>query len=93
MSGLIGLAVTVMIRNGLVPLIVMIVNSSVVSVSLLLSKLTPLALWLPDMAGRRLFGPSQIGGGLGAVPGGFVMAGWALAFCAAAAVVFAPRDA
>jgi ABC-2 type transport system permease protein len=93
LSGLIGLAVTVMIRNGLVPLIVMIVNSSVVSVSLLLSKLTPLAQWLPDLAGRRLFGPNQIEGGLSAVPGGSVMAGWTLAFCAAAAVVFTRRDA
>ncbi len=94
LSGLLGFAVTVMIRNGVIPLIVLIMNSSLVSVSLLLSKLTPLAHYLPDLAGRRLFGGVRtVEGGLSAVPGGLVMTGWAVVFCIAAGVVFARRDA
>lgn len=94
LSGLLGFAVTVIIRNGVIPLIVLIANSSVVSVSLLLSKLTPLAHYLPDLAGRRLFGGVRtVEGGLDAVPGGLVMTGWAVLFCIAAGFVFARRDA
>ncbi|MEU4197999.1 hypothetical protein AB0E69_39315 [Kribbella sp. NPDC026611] len=94
LSGLIAFAFTVLLRNGVVPLIVLIVNSSVVSVSFLLTKLTPLAYWLPDLAGRRLFvGVRTSEGGLGALPGGLVMTGWAVACCLGAAVLFARRDA
>ncbi|MFK4086453.1 hypothetical protein ACI2LF_20245 [Kribbella sp. NPDC020789] len=94
LSGLLGFAITVMIRNGVVPLIVLIVNSSLVSVSYLLTKLTSLAFWLPDLAGRRLFGGVRtVDGGLDAVPGGLVMAGWAVLFCVAAGFVFTRRDA
>jgi ABC-2 type transport system permease protein len=93
-SGLLGFAVAVILRNGVVPLIVLIANSSLVSVSLLLTKITPLAHWLPDLAGRRLFGGVRtVDGGLDAVPGGFVMAGWAVLLCLLAGFVFARRDA
>jgi hypothetical protein len=81
-SGLLGFAVAVILRNGVVPLI------------LLLTKITPLAHWLPDLAGRRLFGGVRtVDGGLDAVPGGFVMAGWAVLLCLLAGFVFARRDA
>ncbi|MFB6718664.1 hypothetical protein ACFCV3_00800 [Kribbella sp. NPDC056345] len=94
LSALLGFAITVIIRNGVVPLIVLIVNSSLVSVSFLLSKLTPLAHYLPDLAGRRLFaGVRTVEGGLDAVPGGLVMTGWAVLFCIVAGFVFTRRDA
>jgi ABC-2 type transport system permease protein len=94
LTGLIAFAVTVLTRSGIVPLIVLIVNSSLVSFSLLLTNLTPLAHWLPDMAGRRLFGGlGTVEGGLDALPGALVMAAWTLGLLAVAAAVFSRRDA
>ncbi|MEE6281748.1 ABC transporter permease [Georgenia sunbinii] len=94
LTGLIACAITVLTRSGTVPLLVLVVNSSLVSVSLLLTNVTELAHWLPDMAGRRLFGGDfTVDGGLDAVPGGLVMAGWTMALLVAAAVVFRRRDA
>ncbi|TDD62165.1 ABC transporter permease [Kribbella antibiotica] len=95
LSGLLGFAITVVLRNGVIPLILLILNSSLVSVSLLLTKLTSLAYWLPDLAGRRLFGSGvrTVDSGLDAVPGGLVMAGWAVLLCLLAGFVFARRDA
>ncbi|MFY7064637.1 ABC transporter permease [Nocardiopsis changdeensis] len=94
LTGLIAFAITVLTRSGVVPLIVLIVNSSLVSFSLLLTRLTPLAHWLPDMAGRRLFGGlGTVEGGLDAVPGALVMAAWTLGLLVVAAAVFSRRDA
>lgn len=94
LTALIALAVTVLTRSGVVPLVVLVVNSSLVSFSLLLTFLTPLAHWLPDMAGRRLFsGVATVDGGLAAGPGALVMAAWALALLAVAGVVLRRRDA
>ncbi|MEU4218355.1 ABC transporter permease [Actinoplanes sp. NPDC026623] len=94
LSGLIGLAITVFTRSGVVPLVVLVVNSSVVSFSLLLSKISPLGFWMPDMAGRRLFGGvPATEGGLGTVPGALVMAGWTVLLLAAATAAFHRRDA
>ena len=94
--GLIAFAITVLARSGIIPLIILIANSSVVSVSLLLTNLTPAAHWLPDMAGRNLFGfpaDSVVPGGLDPTPGAIVMAGWALALLIVAGIVFRRRDA
>ena len=55
LTALLALAVTVVTRSGLVPLVVLVVNSSMVSLSLLLGRLTPLARFLPDAAGIPLF--------------------------------------
>jgi len=94
LMALLAFAATVVLRNGVIPLIAMIVNSSLVSVSFLLTKLTSLAFYLPDIAGLGLFrGVARVEGGLDAVPGGLVMAGWALLFCAVAGFVFTRRDA
>lgn len=94
LTGLIAFAVTVFARSGVIPLIVLIANSSLVSFSLLLTNLTPLAYWLPDMAGRNLFsGLSMVEGGLDAVPGAIVMAAWTVGLLAIAGVVFTRRDA
>ncbi|MFF2620752.1 ABC transporter permease [Oerskovia jenensis] len=94
LTALLALSVTVFTRSGVVPLLVLVVNSSLVSVSLLLTNLTPLAHWLPDMAGRRLFGDvDTVAGGLAAVPGALVMTGWAVALLVVATAVFSRRDA
>ncbi len=94
LMGLLALAIAMLTRGGIIPLVVLIANSSVVSISILLTNLTPLAHWLPDLAGRRLFdGPYMMEGGLDALPGGLVMAGWALLMLGIAGVVFARRDA
>ena len=96
LTGLMALAATVVVRNGVLPLVVLIVNSSLVSVSLLLSFVTPAAFYLPDLAGTQLFAgdlPLDSGRMLGPVTGGLVMAGWTAALLAVAGVVLARRDA
>ena len=93
LTALIALAITMLTRSGAVPLTILLVNSSLVPVSLLLTDLTPLAHWLPDMAGRGLLGIDTVDGGLAAVPGAFVMAGWTVLLLAVAAFVFSRRDA
>jgi ABC-type transport system involved in multi-copper enzyme maturation permease subunit len=94
LTGLIALAITVLARSGIIPLVILVANSSLVSFSLLLTTVTPLAHWLPDMAGRRLFGGlSTVEGGLDTGPGAVVMATWTLGLLAAAGLVFSRRDA
>ncbi|WP_030106606.1 ABC transporter permease [Actinoalloteichus caeruleus] len=93
LTGLLALAITVLARSVLVPLVILIANSSLVSFSLLLTALTPLAHWLPDLAGRRLLGLDTVDGGLAALPGTVVMAGWALLLLVVAGAVLARRDA
>lgn len=96
LSGLMALAITVVTRNGIAPLIILIMNSSVVSVSMLLTTVTSLAHWLPDLAGLRLFARDNGGlveGALDPVTGGLVMTAWALGLLALSAIVFCRRDA
>lgn len=95
LTALIAFAITVLARSAVIPLLILIVNSSLVSVSLLLTNLTPLAHWLPDMAGRRLFGlpeESIVPGGLDVIPGAIVMGVWTLSLLSVAAIVFRRRD-
>ncbi|WP_043627816.1 ABC transporter permease [Nonomuraea candida] len=90
----IAFAVTVMTRSGIVPLIVFIANTTLVSVTFLLTRLTPLANYLPDVAGAAMvgvFAPTE--GMLAPLPGGLVMAAWAAGLLAVAARVFVRRDA
>ncbi len=96
LMGLLAFSITALARSGVVPLIVLIANGSVVSFSLLLTLVTPLAHWLPDMAGRQLFGfPSElvVEGGLAPVPGAIVMAGWTVVMLVVSGIVFHRRDA
>ncbi|MEU4644650.1 hypothetical protein [Micromonospora sp. NPDC023814] len=96
LMGLLALAITVLIRSGIIPLIVLIANSSLVSVSFLLSQVTPLARFLPDLAGIRLFARESFAAfddALDPLTGGLVMAAWAFGLLAVSAVVFTRRDA
>ena len=95
LTALIALAVTVFTRSGVIPVIVLVVNSALVSVSYLLSHLTPLARYLPDLAGASLFAGDLLAfdDALAPLPGGLVMAGWAAGLLILAGVVFVRRDA
>lgn len=52
---LLALGITLLTKNSIVPLAVLMINSSVVSFSVLLSKITKLAFYLPDRAGLEMF--------------------------------------
>ncbi|SDG74777.1 ABC-2 family transporter protein [Sinosporangium album] len=94
LTALLASAITLLTRNGIVPLAVLILNTSVVSVTFLLSKVTPLASYLPDMAGARMI-TSRIHSSVEMPPvvGGLVMAAWVAALLAVGAAVFLRRDA
>ncbi|GGM21240.1 ABC transporter permease [Promicromonospora citrea] len=94
LTALIALAVTVLTRGGTLPLVLLVANGSLVSFSLLLSRVTPWAYWLPDLAGRRLYGGlTTVPGGPDAVTGAWVMTAWTAALLAVAGLVLARRDA
>jgi ABC-2 type transport system permease protein len=96
LTGLMASAITVLARNGVIPLIVLILNSSVVSVSILLAHLTSLAFYLPDLAGMRLIADDSLGlfpEALDPLTGGLVMAAWVLGLLAFSSAVFTRRDA
>ncbi|MBT8227160.1 MAG: ABC transporter permease [Dactylosporangium sp.] len=87
-------AITLITRNGVIPLTLLMVNTSVVSVSYLLSKVTRAAVFLPDIAGLHLFvrdidTPIR----LAPLAGGLVMASWVAVLLAIGAARFSRRDA
>jgi ABC-2 type transport system permease protein len=96
LAALMALAITVVARSGIVPLIVLITNGTVVSASFLLWKVTPLARYLPDLAGTRLFAGetfTAVDDALPPLTGGLVMAAWTVGLLLVAAVVLTRRDA
>ncbi|RKQ89812.1 hypothetical protein U746_1055 [Mycolicibacterium mucogenicum 261Sha1.1M5] len=96
LMALIAFAITALARSVMLPLAILIANGSGVSFSLLLRNVTPLADYLPDMAGKNLFGfPPEftVEGGLAPVPGAIVMAAWAFGLLLAGAIAFQRRDA
>lgn len=91
---LIGFCLAAVLRNGVIPLVLLITNVSVVSFSLLLAGVTPLARFLPDMAAYPLFLTEHpmahpLVGGAAAT----VLALWAVAAVAATLASYAARDA
>lgn len=91
---MLALAITTATRSGLIPLVVLVVNGSVVSVSLLLSKVTPVAKFLPDAAGLHMFARgTAFADPLSPVWGGVVLLAWTVAALVAGAFVFGRRDA
>ncbi|MEV0609172.1 hypothetical protein AB0I61_22635 [Polymorphospora rubra] len=85
---------TLLTRSGIVPLVVIVANTSLVSVTYLLARSVPAARFLPDVAGAQMFAreyhaPDMVG----PVTGGLVMAAWTVALLAVAGAVFVRRDA
>jgi ABC-type transport system involved in multi-copper enzyme maturation permease subunit len=94
LTALIAFAITVFTRSGIIPLSILIANSSLVSGTLLLTRVTPLAKYLPDVAGAQMITndyPAE--NMLDPLAGGLVMAAWTVGLLAVAAAVFARRDA
>ncbi|MFI6577059.1 ABC transporter permease [Nocardiopsis sp. NPDC050513] len=89
---LLSAGLTVVVRNAVVPLVVLI--SLVLAGSFFLTMLTDMADLLPDRAGAQMY---DLRGGhaydLTAVEGGAVMLAWTAAVWLAAAVLFTRRDA
>ncbi|ADB31193.1 hypothetical protein Kfla_2111 [Kribbella flavida DSM 17836] len=92
LSALMGFGITWVTRSGIVPLIVLVINSTFVSVTFLLSKLTSLAHYFPDLAGLRMI-TRDTGTGVAPVTGGLVMALWTAGILLVCGSVFARRDA
>lgn len=93
LSGLLGLAVTAVLRNGLVPLVYLVGNSTVVSPGYLLTNVTPWAWYLPDTAPMTIIrippDPGQPSGWAVTL----VAVGWVLALLALAFALDRRRDA
>lgn len=90
-TALLAFGITVLTRNGIIPLAVLMINSSIVSFSFLLSRVTRLALYLPDRAGIDMF-MSMSDGFHTPLRGGFVMFSWVVVLFIVAAIVFNRRD-
>jgi ABC-2 type transport system permease protein len=94
LTALLAYAITLITRNGIVPLTLLIINSTVVSVSYLLTKVTDLAAFLPDIAGARMFiRRADFPVELAPVTAGLVMTAWVVGLLAVGAVLFHRRDA
>ncbi|MFF0151766.1 hypothetical protein [Micromonospora sp. NPDC005203] len=93
LTALLAYAITLITRNGIVPLTLLIINSSVVSVSYLLTKVTDLASYLPDIVGAQMFiRGSDFPVEVAPVTAGLVMTAWIAALLAVGAVLFQRRD-
>lgn len=90
-TALLAFGITVLTKNGIIPLTVLIINSSVVSFSFLLSRVTKLAFYLPDRAGTDMF---MFTSDRLHTPfiGGLIMFAWVAVLFIVAAVVFHKRD-
>ncbi|MFI5564996.1 ABC transporter permease [Amycolatopsis japonica] len=93
LTALLASGLTLVTRNGILPLTVLILNTSVVTVTYLLTKLTPLAAFFPDLAGFRMFIERvELPVRLSPLTGGLVMAAWVAALLTAGFLVFLGRD-
>lgn len=90
-TALLAFGITVITKNGTIPLAVLIINTSFVSFSFLLSKVTKLALYLPDRVGIEMFMFTS-DRFLTPFKGGLVMFVWVAVLFIAAVVVFQRRD-
>lgn len=90
-TALLAFGITVLTRNSIIPLAVLMINSSVVSFSVLLAKVTKLAFYLPDRAGIEMF-MSMSDSFHTPFTGGLVMFAWVAVLLMIAAIVFHRRD-
>lgn len=87
-------AITLITRNGIVPLTFLIVNSTIVSASYLLMKVTDLAAYLPDIVGPQMFlNTADFPVRIAPVTAGLVMTAWIAALLALGAFLFHRRGA
>ncbi|MDQ0088895.1 hypothetical protein J2T12_002305 [Paenibacillus anaericanus] len=98
-TALLALGITVLTKSSIIPLAVLMINSSVVSFSILLYKVTKLAFYLPDRAGLEMFmfTSDTVTGSLfdrfhTPFTGGLVMFAWVVVIFIVAAIVFHRRD-
>jgi hypothetical protein len=93
LTALLSFAITLITRNGIVPLTFLIVNSTVVSVSYLLTKVNVLAAYLPDIVGAQMFlQTADFPVRVAPVTAGLVMTAWIAALLTVGAVLFHRRD-
>jgi ABC-2 type transport system permease protein len=90
---LLSFSITLITRNGIVPLTFLIINSTVVSVSYLLTKVTDLAAYLPDIVGPQMFlNTADFPVRIAPLTAGLVMTAWIAALLTVGAVLFHRRD-
>ncbi|MEV4511062.1 hypothetical protein AB0K00_19065 [Dactylosporangium sp. NPDC049525] len=90
---LLSYSVTLITRNGIMPLTFLIVNSTIVSVSYLLTKVTDLAVYLPDIVGAQMFiRTADFPVRVAPVTAGLVMTAWIAVLLTIGAVLFHRRD-
>lgn len=93
-TALLASGVTFLTRSGVVPMALLITNASMVSVSLLVAPLTPLAKYLPDLAAYPSFLTDlPVADHLAPAVGLAVCAVWSAASIVAAAASYFLRDA
>lgn len=84
---------TALTRNAIIPIGVMVINSSAVTVTFLLTRMTPLATYLPDMAGQKMYMlGTDTGMELTPIAGGAVMGAWVFVLLIIAGFTFLRRD-
>ncbi len=93
LMALLGFGLTILTRNGIIPMAVLVANSSAVTVTYLLAQSIPAANYLPDLAGMRMFTTIQTSVDIDPLTGGLVMTAWVVALLAVAGAVFTRRDA
>lgn len=93
LMALLGFGLTVLTRNGIIPMAVLVANSSAVTVTYLLAQSIPAANYLPDLAGMPMFTTVRTSVEIAPLTGGLVMAAWVIALLIAAGAVFTRRDA
>ncbi|GBF77963.1 ABC transporter permease [Paenibacillus sp. 598K] len=92
-TALLALGITFLTRHAALPLAFLILNTSVMTVSYLLTRITRWANYLPDMAGIRMFHEiDDAGSPLSPLGGGLVMTVWVLSILSVAAFSFCRRD-
>ena len=91
---LISCAFTAVTRSGVLPLVVLLANSTVLSFSRLLALVTDSARYLPDTAALSMFlVESPVEGAVDAATGFYVCAAWALLAIGVIVVSWVTRDA
>ena len=93
LMGLLAFGFTVLTRNGIIPMAVLVANSSAVTVTYLLAQNIPAANYLPDMAGVRMFTNVDTSVDIAPVTGGLIMFAWVAVLMCVATWVFSRRDA